>query len=52
MAPPKKKAPAKASFRKSEAPAPRYKPKKGTKAKKTVPGGRKPKKPLRGQGRP
>jgi hypothetical protein len=52
MAPPKKKAPAKASLRKSEPPAPKYKPQKPTKSKKTVPGGRKPKKPPRGQGKP
>jgi hypothetical protein len=52
VAPPKKKAtPAKASFRK-EAPAPKYKPQKPTKSPKTVPGGRKAKKPSRGQGRP
>jgi hypothetical protein len=53
MAPPKKKAPAaKASLRKSEAPTLKYKPQKPTKSPKTVPGGRKPRKPSRGQGRP
>jgi hypothetical protein len=52
MAPPKKKAPVKSSLRKSEAPAPKYKPQKPTKSTKTVPGGRKAKKPSRGQGRP
>jgi hypothetical protein len=53
MATPKKaaKAPAK-NLRKSESPALKYKPQKPTKSPKTVPGGRKAKKPSRGQGRP